>query len=38
MLARVERAYWDLVAARRRVEVDREAADLARVQLEQTAA
>jgi outer membrane protein len=36
--ARVERAYWDLVAARRRVEVDREAADLARVQLEQTAA
>jgi hydrophobic/amphiphilic exporter-1 (mainly G- bacteria), HAE1 family len=33
--ARVERAYWDLVAARRRVEVDTEAADLARVQLDQ---
>jgi outer membrane protein TolC len=33
--ARVEAAYWDLVAARRHVEVDAEAADLARVQLEQ---
>jgi len=33
--ARVERAYWDLVAARRRVEVDLEAANLAKTQLEQ---
>ena len=33
--ARVEQAYWDIVAARRRVEVDLEAANLAQTQLEQ---
>ncbi len=33
--SRVEQAYWDLVAARRVVEVDLEAADLAKTQLEQ---
>jgi HAE1 family hydrophobic/amphiphilic exporter-1 len=31
----VEQAYWDLVAARRQVDVDAEAANLARIQLEQ---
>jgi outer membrane protein TolC len=31
----VEQQYWDLVAARRQVDVDAEAANLARVQLEQ---
>ena len=31
----VQEAYWDLVAARRQVDVDAEAANLARVQLEQ---
>jgi len=31
----VEEAYWDLVAARRQVDVDTEAANLARIQLEQ---
>jgi len=33
--ARVERAYWDLLAARRQAEVQREAAELAKTQLEQ---
>ncbi len=33
--AQVERAYWDLVAARRRVDVDLDAANLAKKQLEQ---
>ena len=33
--ARVEQSYWDLVAARRRVDVDTESANLARLQLEQ---
>ena len=33
--SRVEQAYWDLVAARRRVEVDLDAANLAKTQLEQ---
>jgi HAE1 family hydrophobic/amphiphilic exporter-1 len=33
--ARVEQAYWDLVAARRRVDVDLEAASLAKTQLDQ---
>ncbi len=33
--AQVERTYWDLVAARRQVQVDAEAANLARIQLEQ---
>lgn len=31
----VEQQYWDLVAARRQVDVDAEAANLARIQLEQ---
>jgi HAE1 family hydrophobic/amphiphilic exporter-1 len=33
--SRVEQAYWDLVAARRGVDVDLEAANLAKTQLEQ---
>jgi HAE1 family hydrophobic/amphiphilic exporter-1 len=33
--SRVEQAYWDLVAARRSVDVDLEAANLAQTQLEQ---
>jgi len=33
--SRVEQAYWDLVAARRRVDVDLDAANLAKTQLEQ---
>jgi len=32
--ARIEQAYWDLVAARRRVDVDLEAASLAKTQLD----
>jgi len=33
--AQVERSYWDLVAARRRVDVDLDAANLAKTQFEQ---
>lgn len=33
--SQAQQAYWDLVAARRQVEVDTEAANLARIQLEQ---
>jgi outer membrane protein TolC len=35
IVTRVEQAYWDLVAARDNAQVNREAADLARTQLEQ---
>lgn len=34
VIARVEQAYWDLLAARQEVEVQRESAELARQQLE----